>query len=141
MRKSPLFATVLPFPAASPRTFGRRPLASVVGHLTCLMLFKHAEQGAMIHVSDDNDAVGAVWLPKAMLSIASPDRGRFLVVTLSTKLARDKGLGSPIIDRDGFSPDEIAQLNDAITAAKRTRDRLSGHVQPMGWSGGRNVFA
>jgi hypothetical protein len=80
-------------------------------------------------------------MPKAMVSIASPDRGRFLVVTLPAKLARDKGLSTPIIDRAGFTAGRTRQLNDAIAAAKRTRDRLSGHVQPMGWSGGRNVFA
>jgi hypothetical protein len=140
MRRSPLFATVVPFPAA-PRTFGRRPLSSVVGHLTCLMLFKHGETASDVLVSDDGDAVGAVSLPKALISIAAPDRGRFLVVTLPAKLARDKGLSTPIIDRDGFTPDELAELNDAIATSKRTRDRLVGHVQPIGWSGGRNVFA
>jgi hypothetical protein len=140
MRKpSPTTADIVRFPAA-PRTFGRRPLSSIVGHLTCLMLFKHAEQDAMILVSDDNDAVGAVWLPKAMLSIASPDRGRFLVVTLSAKLARDKGLSTPIIDREGFAPDERAQLNDAIAAAARSRKRLNGYQEPMAYPG-RNAFA
>lgn len=141
MRKlSQITANVIPYPSA-PRSFGRRPLSSMVGHLTALMLFKHGETEGLLHVSDNNDAVAAVWIPKAMVSIAAPDRGRFLVVTLPAKLARDKGLSTPLIERAGFLPDELAQLNDAITAAKRARDRLCGHVQPMGWSGGRNVFA
>jgi hypothetical protein len=139
MRKSPLFATVIPFPA-SPRTFGRRPLASVVGHLTCLMLFKHGETASDVLVSDDGDAVGAVALPKALISIAAPDRGRFLVVTLPAKLARDKGLSTPIIDRDGFAADERAQLNDAIATAARSRKRLSGFQEPLAYPG-RNAFA
>lgn len=141
MRKfSQISANIVQFPPA-PRTFGRRPLSSIVGHLTCLCLFKHAEQDAMIFVSDNGDATSAVWLPKAMLSIAAPDRGRFLVATLSAKLARDKRLGTPIIDRAGFMPDERADLEAAITAAKNSRNRLTGYQEPMGWSGGRNVFA
>ncbi len=141
MRKlSQITANIVRFPAPA-RTFGRRPLSSIVGHLTALMLFRHDETEGLLSVSDNNDAVSAVWIPKAMVSIASPDRGRFLVVTLPAKLARDKGLSTPLIERAGFLPEELAQLNDAIAAAKRTRDRLSGHVQPMGWSGGRNVFA
>jgi hypothetical protein len=139
MRKSPLFAAVIPFPAAA-RTFGRRPLASVVGHLTCLMLFKHGESASDVLVSDDGDAVGAVALPKALISIAAPDRGRFLVVTLPAKLARDKGLSTPILNRDGFAPDERAQLNDAIATAARSRKRLSGFQEPLAYPG-RNAFA
>jgi hypothetical protein len=140
MRKlSEVTSNIVPLPA--PRTFGRRPLSSAVGHLTCLMLFKHGGTEGLLSVSDNNDPVAAVWIPKAMVSIASPDRGRFLVVTLPAKLARDKGLSTPLIERAAFLPEELADLNEAITAAKRTRDRLSGHVQPMGWSGGRNVFA
>jgi hypothetical protein len=139
-RVSPITANIIRFPAAS-RQFGRRPLSSVVGHLTCLMLVKHQEIDAMVLVSDDGDAVGAVWLPKAMMSIDARDRGRFLVATLSAKLAREKNLGSPIIDRAVFSPLEAEQIEDAITTASRARKRLCGYQEPMGWSGGRNVFA
>jgi hypothetical protein len=89
----------------------------VVGHLTCLMLFKHRRATELL-VSDDNDAVGAVWIPKALMSIASPDRGRFLVVTLSGNLARTKGLVDAGDRRDPPSRRaKLALLNDAI--AKR----------------------
>jgi hypothetical protein len=81
-----------------------------------------------------------VSLPKALISIAAPDRGRFLVVTLPAKLARDKGLSTPILDRDGFAPDERAQLNDAIATAARSRKRLSGFQEPLAYPG-RNAFA
>jgi hypothetical protein len=141
MRKlSQITATVLRYPAA-PRNFGRRSLSAVVGHLTCLMLFKHGETETVLIVSDNADALDAVSLPKALVALDARDRGRFLVATLSAHVARSNGLGTPLIERTAFLPEELADLNDAIATAKRTRDRLCGHVQPMGWSGGRNVFA
>jgi len=41
-------------------------------------------------------------------------------------------------------PQEIAQLDDALAAAKRGRDRLRGTIASSNrptWSGGRNVYA
>jgi hypothetical protein len=55
------------------------------------------------------------------MSIASPDRGRFLVVMMSAHLARTKGLGTPVIDRAAFAPEELALLDDAIESASRSR--------------------
>jgi hypothetical protein len=144
MRTSPATSTILPFSRSRPRSFDRRPLTSFAGHVTCLMLIRHGESATEIEVSDDGDIVGAVWLPKALLSIDRVDRGRFLVVTLPQRLANQHRLSTPLIDRARFTPDERADLEDAITAAARARKRISG--QPSNnnrptWSGGRNVYA
>jgi hypothetical protein len=142
MRNSPLFAKVLTFPAA-PRSFGRRPILPAIGHLTCLMLFKHGETDTVLIVSDDNDPVGAVSIPKALVELHDRFKGRFLVATLSAHVARNHGFGlPPMIERAGFLPEEIAELNEAIAVAKRTRMRLAGQSdnRPT-WHGGRNVFA
>ncbi|MBR1150131.1 hypothetical protein [Bradyrhizobium sp. JYMT SZCCT0428] len=132
-------ASIVPFPAA-PRSFGRRSISSVVGHLTVLMLFRHGETATDLFVSDDDDAVGAVWIPKALVTV-DETRGRFLVVTIAANLAGQRRLSTPIIDRSRFTPDELSELNDAVSAAARARKRLCGYQEAMGWSGGRNVFA
>lgn len=141
MRKlSQITATIVPYPSA-PRTFGRRPLSSVVGHLTCLVLFKHGETETCLIVSDDNDHIGAVSIPKALIELHDRFKGRFVVATLSAHIARTKGLGTPLIERATFLPEELSELNDAFACAKRTRDRLCGHVQQCAtWRSG-NLFA
>jgi hypothetical protein len=137
MRISPRSSTI--FPAAS-RSFGRRPLSSLAGHVTCLMLFRHDETATQVFVSDDNDAVGAVWLPKALLSIDRTDRGRFLVVTISQRVANQHHFSTPVIDRSRFTQEERADLEDAILTAARGRKRLFGREEPLPFPG-RNAFA
>ncbi|MBN9007284.1 MAG: hypothetical protein J0H40_17945 [Rhizobiales bacterium] len=141
MRKlSQATATIIPFDrAARPRE--RRTLKSFAGSLTCLVLVRHAETAMALLVSDDNDPIGAVWVPKAMLSIDRADRGRFLVATMSQDFARQKRLSIPFINPDKLLPEEAAQLADANCTAARNRNRLRGHRKPMSWNGGRNVFA
>jgi hypothetical protein len=134
-------STILPFSPIRSRSYARRPLASFVGHVTCLMLFRHDETEADVLVSDDNDPVGAVWLPKALLSIDRADRGRFLAVTLSQRIAHLNRLSTPVIDRARFSMEERADLEDAITAAARARKRLGGNrEEPLPFPG-RNAWA
>jgi hypothetical protein len=141
MRKSPAPSTVLPFPAPPARSFGRRPIAPIFGHLTCLVLVKHHETEKALFVSDDGDPIGAVWVPKAMLVIEPGDRGRFIVATVSKTFAEQKRLYPRFIDRARFCIEEIASLEAAESLAARKRNRLRNYREPMGWSGGRNVFA
>jgi len=131
---------IIPFSPSRPRSFPRRPLTSFMGHVTCLMLFRHDETDTDLLVSDDGDAVGAVWLPKAMLSIDRADRGRFLVVTIAQRVAHQHHLSTPIIDRARFTAEERADLEDAITVAARARKRLGGREEPLPFPG-RNAFA
>jgi len=138
MRTAP--STVIPLSPPRPRSFARRPLSSLAGHVTCLMLIRHGETDTQVFVSDDDDAVGAVWLPKALLSIDRTDRGRFLVVTLSQRVAHQHHFSTPIIDRARFTAEERADLEDAITAAARARTRLFGREEPLPFPG-RNAFA
>lgn len=133
-------ATILP-PASAGRSYPRRPLKSFAGSLTCLVLVKHQETDKALFVSDDASPVGAIWIPKALISIDRADRGRFLVATMSQAFARQKRLTSRFIDSTTLTAEEAAQLADAVGTAARARNRLRNHHQPMGWSGGRNVFA
>lgn len=141
MRKlSHITAPILPA-GVSARPSARRPLKSFAGNLTCLVLVKHGETEKALLVSDDGDAIGAVWVPKAMLSIDRAERGRFVVATISQAFAQQKRLSIRFIDPAKFLPEEITQLADAVGTAARSRNALRGYRQPMGWHGGRNVFA
>jgi len=134
-------STVIPFSPPRPHSYARRPLASFAGHVTCLMLFRHGESATEIEVSDDGDAVGAVWLPKALISIDRADRGRFLVVTIPQRIAHLNRLSTPIIDRARFTHEERADLEDAIITAARARKRLGGNrEEPLPFPG-RNAWA
>lgn len=124
MRSPATTSTIVPFPMPA-QSFGRRPLAAVAGQLTSLVLFRHDQTDAMVSVSDDGDAVSAVWIPKGMIEIAAKDRGPFLVVTISQALARQHNLQVTIFERE-FTPEERAQLRDASESALRNRQRLSG---------------
>lgn len=53
-------------------------------------VFKHAETGKAILVSDTGDKKDAVWLPKSQVEIE--DDGKTVTVTLPEWLAQDKGL-------------------------------------------------
>jgi hypothetical protein len=137
---SQVTATILPVDFRA-RSRERRPLKSFAGSLTCLVLVRHDATEIELLVSDDNDPVGAIWIPRALLSIDRTDRGRFLVATMSQELARQKRLSIPFIDPEKLLPEEAAQLADANCTAARNRNRLRGHHKPMSWNGGRNVFA
>lgn len=132
-------ANIIPIPHAK-HPFARRPLAAYAGRVTCLMLFRHQENEREIFVSDDRDATGAVWIPKALVTIERTDRGPYLVVTLSQTLADRHRLSTPIIDFERYAPHERALLKDAIASAQRTRRRLNGFVDPLPFPG-RNAFA
>lgn len=142
MRKlATITASILPCPS-NPRSYDRRRVRAVFDSLTCLVLFKHGETETQLFVSDDGDAVGAVWIHKAPLLVDPKDRGPFLVVTLTRTMAQQKGLALRIIDRTRFTHRECADLEDAIATAARARKRMSGQSdnRPT-WSGGRNVYA
>lgn len=142
MRKlSTITATILP-PPPGQRTFARRRVRAIFDSLTCLVLVKHAENATQLFVSDDGDAVGAIWLNRATLLVDPKDRGPFLVVTMPRTMAQKKGLAPCIIDWDRYTPGERVMLKDAVETARRSRERMSGRSsnQPT-WSGGRNVYA
>jgi hypothetical protein len=124
------------------RPNARRRVRNVMNSLTCLCLVKHAENETQIFVSDDGDAVGAIWLNRGPLLVDPKDRGPFLVVTMTRTMAHQKGLAPCILDWDRYTPDERLMLKDAVEAAKRIRQRLNGENgnRPT-WSGGRNVYA
>lgn len=143
MRKlSVITAHIVPPPSSGVRSFARRPVRAVYDSLTCLVLVRHAENESEIFVSDDGDAVGAVWIRRAPILIDPRNRGHFLVVTLPRAMAQQKGLAARILDWERYPPTERAMLQDAVDAARRTRERLGGHraQSSMGHTG-RNTFA
>jgi hypothetical protein len=144
MRKSPAPSTVVPFTPGVSRSFDRRPLPRVFAEFTCLVLVKHHETAKALLVSDDGDAVGAVWVPKAMLGLDKTDRGRFLVATVSKAFAGQKRIDVGHFKDEWLerlTPDETAHLIAAQEAAKRSRQQFSGY-RPSGLSHfGRNEFA
>jgi len=139
MRTSPSTSTVTPF-RSGPVSFGRRPLASYAGHLTCIALVRHQETDKALLVSDCGSAIGAVWVPKAMLVIDKADRGRFIVATMSQAFANQKRLMPRTIDPSKFTADEARDLQDAVMVAARTRLRLRNFREPLAYPG-RNAFA
>jgi hypothetical protein len=126
----------------SQRSFPRRRVRAVYDSLTCLVVIAHQETPTEIFVSDDGDAIGAVWLPKGPILIDPRDRGRFKVITLTRTMAQLNGLAPCILDWDRYTPAERVLLKDAVETAKRSRERMSGQSsnRPT-WSGGRNVYA
>lgn len=126
---------------SSARSFGRRPLDAAAPQMTALVLTRHQETSAMVFVSDDDDAVGAVWIQKSMVTIERKDRGRFLVVTLSCALARQHDLQIRPRNRDRYTSEERELLTDASQTAARTRDRLSGRVWTFSRCNGRDHYA
>lgn len=144
MRKlSEITAPILPAAPAG-RSFDRRPLPKVFVEFTCIVLIKHHETAKALLVSTDGDAVGAVWVPKAMLGLDHADRGRFLVATVSKAFAGQKRIDVGHLNlewTDRLTPEERTQLKSAEELARRTRRRFNGTRDQMSWSGGRNVFA
>lgn len=141
MRKlSEITSHIVPLPAG-PASYSRRRVRAVYDSLTCLVLIKHQEEATQIFVSDDGDAIGAVWLHKAPILIDPKDRGPFLVVTLTRTLAQQKGLSACIIDWERYTPTERALLKDAIEVAKRARMRLGRQRQTFSRCNGRDHYA
>lgn len=120
----------------------RRPLKSFAGSLTCLALVVHQESDLSLQVSDNNDPISAVWVPKAFLSIdKAMDRGKFIVATLSITIAQQKRLAPYRLRPELLLPEERDQMADAISAAARARNALRGHrQQDPTWRSG-NMFA
>lgn len=140
MRMRPLSEISAPIIRSTVRSYDRRPVRSAQSSFTCLVLFKHDESDGQIFVSDDGDAVGAIWIPKAPLLIDPKDRGPFLVVAITHQLASEKRLKVALLDWDRYTPAERAMLKDAVECARRTRSRLSGYEEPLPFPG-RNAFA
>lgn len=140
MRMRPLSEISAPIIRSTVRSYDRRPVRSAQSSFTCLVLVRHAENEGQILVSDDGDAVGAIWIPKAPLLIDPKDRGPFLVVTLTHHLATQKRLKVALLDWDRYTPSERLMLKDAVEVARRTRSRLSGFEEPLPFPG-RNAFA
>lgn len=141
MRTAPASSSTAPIPQ-SLRSFPRRRVRAVFDSLTCLVVIVHQETPTEIFVSDDGDAVGAVWLPKGPILIDPRDRGPFKVITLTRTMAQLNGLAPCILDWERYTPAERVLLKDAVETAKRSRERMSGRSsnRPT-WSGGRNVYA
>lgn len=91
------------------------------------MLVKHQETDKALLVSDDGDAVGAVWVPKAMLVIDPTDRGRFIVATMSQAFATQKRLRLRCINTERYTVEEAEQLANAEAVAARTRNSMRGY--------------
>jgi hypothetical protein len=139
MRKLSTITAPIIAPLAK-RSYDRRPIRSAQSSFTCLVLVRHAESDGQILVSDDGDAVGAIWLSKAPLLIDPKDRGPFLVVTLTHQLATQKRLRVAILDWSRYTDQERLLLKDAVEVARRTRSRLSGFEDALPFPG-RNMFA
>lgn len=138
MRKlAEISAPILPL---ATRSHARRPLASFWAGLTCLVLVRHQETEKALFVSDDDDVIGAVWVPKAMLVVDPKDRGPFVVATMSLNFAREKRLQLRFIDPERFCDVKRDMLKDAVSTAARTRLRLAGHQDALPFPG-RNAFA
>lgn len=142
MRKlSEISAPILPSqPGRVPSE--RRRVRAVFDSLTAMVLFKHGENETQLFVSDDDDATGAVWIPKQPVLLDTKDRGRFLVVTMTRTAAQRHGFALRILDRNRYLPEERAMLDDAVEVARNKRFRFSGQSnnRPT-WSGGRHVYA
>lgn len=134
-------ATITKFPTAS-RSFGRRPLPAFFAGLTCLVLIVHEESRSKLalFVSDDADPVGAVWVPKAWLTIDPTPRGRILVATLSKDIASQKGLRVSLIDPAHLLPGEADLLTDAEGVAARIRNAMRG-ARTFSRCNGRDQYA
>lgn len=124
-----------------PRAFARRQVTSFQNSLTCLVLFKHAESGTQYQVSDDGDAIGAVWIDKSPVLVDPRFPGPFLVVTLTRTMAQQHRFIGCILDWSKYTPEEQCQLKDAVGAAFRARKRLGGVQQSSMGYHGRNAFA
>lgn len=126
---------------AERRSYPRRSVRSFYNSLTCLVLFRHQENATQLLVSDDGDAVGAVWIDKGPVLVDPRFPGPFLVVTLTRTEAQKHRFTSCILDWSKYTPKEQCQLKAAVEAAYRARKRFSGQQERCASHHGRNYFA
>lgn len=129
---------------ARPRYSGRGLTSrQAINSLTCLALFKHDENETQIFVSHNDDPLCAVWIKKHPVLLDHRFTGRFVVITLTHEEAREKKLSyGPILDFDKYTPDERKDLQAAIDAAFRARQRARGDSRGNACTyHGRNYFA
>ena len=123
-------------------SFDRRRPRTANAALTCLALVKHDETERALLVSDNGELARAVWCPKVTLAIEPGEMPfGFIVATMSSAFAQQKGLWPRFVDRTGWSAERIAALACVERLAAEKRLQYRGFKAPMGWSGGRNVFA
>lgn len=113
----------------------RRQIRSVFNSLTCLAVFKHDESETQLYVSHNDDPLEAVWIKKNPLLLDPRFTGRFLVITLTQQLAREKNLVSPILNLEKYLPEEREEIREAIDAAYRARQRHRGGTSRMSRNG------
>lgn len=117
----------------------RRPRANA--GLTCLALVVHDRTDRALLVSDNADVACAKWCPKVMLSIEERDASYgFIVATMASAFAQQKGLWPRFVDRTGWSAERIAALGAAEQRAAAKRLQYRGFRQPLPFPG-RNAFA
>lgn len=127
--------------ATAKQPYARRRVNAVQSTLTCLVLYRHQETGTQLFVSDDGDAVGAVWIEKQPVLVDPRFPGPFLVVTMTRTDAQRHGFTTCILDWSKYTPEEQCQLKDAVEAAYRARQRYSGRQERCATHHGRNAFA
>lgn len=117
----------------------RRPRANA--GLTCLALVVHDRTDRALFVSDNADVACAKWCPKVMLSIEERDASYgFIVATMASAFAQQKGLWPRLVDRTGWSAERIAALAATEQRAAEKRLQYRGFRQPLPFPG-RNAFA
>lgn len=139
---SEISAPLLPRRDEGARSYARRKVRAVHDSLTVLCLFNHDETDTQLYVSHNDDPLCAVWIRKQPLLIDPRFAGRFVVITIPNQLAREKSLAVfPILDFAKYLPHERKQLQAAIDAAYRARQRASGQRDRCASYHGRNYFA
>jgi hypothetical protein len=106
MRKlSKINAAIQPNIVRNAPSYARRRVNMVQDTFTSIVMVKHSETETELLVSDDDDAVGAVWIPKSPVLLDPKDRGKFIVVTLTHTDARRFGFAVPVLfDFDRYVP-------------------------------------
>ena len=122
-------------------SFDRRRPRAANAALTCLALIKHDETERALLVSDNGDLARAVWCPKVTLAIEPGEMPfGFIVATMSSAFAQQKGLWPRFIDRTDWSEDRIAALACVERLAATKRLQYRGFREPLPFPG-RNAFA
>ncbi|ODM71730.1 hypothetical protein [Bradyrhizobium elkanii] len=140
MRNPGITSNVIRFPSREPSFERRRRQYADLG-LTCLALAVHRETDKALLVSDSADIARAVWCPKVMLRIdpAATACG-FIVATMTSGFAQQKGLWPRFVDRTSWSDDKCAALACVERLAAEKRLQYRGFQQPLSFPG-RNAFA
>ena len=122
-------------------SFGRRDVRPSDIGMTCLALVVHDRTERALLVSDNADVACAKWCPRVMLSIEPCDAPYgFIVATMATSFAQQKGLWPRFIDRAGWSEERIAALACVERLAATKRLQYRGFREPLPFPG-RNAFA